>query len=424
LTAVGGPSGIVEGSARQLLDASVAAVMPEEWTSASTRLRTERDAIEVWLDGGGTAYGFTTLLGHLADHAGADPDQEARPSRTESALLQSHLIARSQLISVGPIATRCIIGAKLMQFAHGGTGVGPEVHQSFVDGWHRAGGVELPLEASYSCGDVVPGAWLLHQLVDPQLLRRGDVIASINGNHVSTGMGAFAFGLATDVAGVLLSWIDAYGPVAVDPARHQGPVSLREGTALLTTLEDALSDCDRALDRRLATHGANPSFAVDERGAVRARSTSGFLDYALSSALVAVRTALLLGTHHVVALHSEIERTHGTDESLTLQYPKVLRALQSRLVQRHGGGPPHLRPVEGGSDGLEDVADHSLHLALDVAGLASGVHGLLDVAAEHMSRLGLERDVAQVVVGHRRLGPALSPATLASIRTEGIRVVA
>jgi len=418
MTAAGDLSRIVEGSARELLVAAVAAVMPDEWASASILLRTERDAIEAWLDGGGTAYGFTTLLGHLADCDGTDTAREADASRTEGALLQSHLVARTHLVAVGPIATRCIIGAKLIQFAHGGTGVGPEVHRSFVDGWHRARGLELPFEASYSCGDVVPGAWLVHHLVDPQRLRRGDVIASINGNHVSTGIAAFAFGLATDVAGALLSWIDAHGPAAVDPGRYQVPVSLRETTALLRVLEEALTDCNRALDRRLATPAANPAFAVDESGTVRARSTSGFLDYSLSSALIAVRTALLLGTHHVVALHSEIERAHGTDVSLTLQYPKVLQALQSRLVQRHGGGPPHLRPVGGGSDGLEDAADHSLHLALDVAGLASGVHGILDVAAEHVSRLGRETSVAHVVVGSRGHGPAIAP-TLASIRTEG-----
>jgi hypothetical protein len=265
-------------------------------------------------------------------------------------------------------------------------------------------------------------------LVDVDRLRQGDVIAGINGNHVSTGIAVLALGLAVDAAQAVVSWLRAHRTSALGPHRSQPPVSLRDAAPLDALLADAVADCERALDRRLSTSAANPRFVLDDTGAVSVRTTSGFVDHALSSSLISLRTALLLTSHHLVALHSELERTQGSAATLTLQYTKVLGALQSRLVQRFGGGPPQLRPVDSGSDGLEDTADHSLHLAVDIAEVAPALRAMLSVAKEHVARLGLDTDAE--TDGERPTWPGpggsgggttIGPAILVAVRQQGLR---
>jgi hypothetical protein len=414
-----------KGSARLLLNAAATGAAPEQWLTASPQLRAERAAIETWLQAGGRAYGFTTLLGHLADVADDTHPGDSRRGPREADLLRSHLVAASHLVRLSPVATRCVIGAKLQQLSMGGSGVGPGTYGAFAAAWGSPPALELPLDASYSCGDVVPGAWLLDQIVDAEHLEQGDVIAGINGNHVSTGIAVLALGLGIDAAQALLSWLRSYRRSAMGSDRSQPPVSLRDGGSSEVVLTDAVADCERALDRRLAISAANPRFIVDDAGAVSVRSTSAFVDHALSSALISLRTALLLTSHHLVALHSELERTHGSAGSLSLQYPKVLGALQSRLVQRFGGGPPQLRPVASESDGLEDTADHSLHLAIDITEVAPALRAMLDVAGEHVERLGLDATVATGAPTWPGPGEcdgqtAIPASTLLAVRQQGL----
>lgn len=373
-----------------LASCAVTAEAPELWESAEATIRAQRGAIDAWLEAGGEAYGFTTLLGHLADNAQSSEPSAAGQGR-EMRLIRSHLVASTHRWTLGPIATRCIIGAKLFQFSAGASGVSPETFILLRQAWGTVATVRIPLEASYSCGDVVPGAWLMADVLDERAeIRRGDAIATINGSHVSTGLGLFALGVAQAVAVDLIDRLMDVRRVAVDPVRRQRPVSLRGATSSSAgALREALRACSDAIDRRLSGSAANPHFTLLDDGKVHVESSAMFVDFALSDALLGLRNALLLGVHELVVLHQELERVAGSARTLTLQYPKVLHGLSSRMVQRFSSGPPYLRPVDGGSDGLEDVADHSLHLSLDVLQLARSIDALLEVAREHVVRLDL-----------------------------------
>lgn len=414
------------GPAAGLLNSAAGAGRLRLEPSAADRIRVERGAVKRWIDDGGLAYGFTGLLGHLADDA-YDPAVALGASTrgmVEQDLLRAHLVASSRLVRLSTIATRCIIGAKLLQLTRGGSGVSEATFQAFLSAWDALEHVELPLDASYSCGDVVPAAWLLHQVDDifcTNGLQRGDVIAAINGSHVSTGIGVLALGLATTSSRWMLAWIDQYRSVAADPQRFQVPVSLRADSRLFTLLRDALGGLETDLDARLSRSAANPLFESTSEGQLHVASTSAFLDYHMPARLNALRDSLLIGVQHIVALHIELERTHGSKESLTLQYPKVLRALQSRLLQRFGGNSAHLHPIDGASAGLEDAADHSLHLGLDVCELASEMDGVLQVGAEHVAALRLTSQGGQEF-GRRQaeIGPALERETLEAVWHDGL----
>lgn len=390
------------------------------WPSQERRVEAERLAVEDWLASGGSAYGFTTLLGHLADIDPAAIAPTDHLAAREWMLLRAHLVAESRLTNIGAVATRCIVGAKLLQLSRGGSGISLATYRAFVDAWVSLGDVALPVDVSYSCGDVIPAAWLLKRIVGPDELQQGDVIAGISGSHVSTGFGTVALGHSTRMARAVLAWLHQYAATARDGRALQSPVSLRPGSGISTLFDDPLLELERALDARLATPAANPHFSVTADRALEVTSTSAFLDYRLSAALGSVRTALLLGVHHTVALHIAIERSHGSASTLTLQYPKALRALQSRLLQRYGGAAAFLLPVEGASEGLEDAADHSLHLALDVCDLARQTEGLLQIAAEHVAALGIApRSTSEQAHGRAPGGPSLDDETLELVHRSG-----
>lgn len=409
--------GTVVGPSVRLLQAAAHAGHEWPWPSAERRIASERGAVERWITAGGTAYGFTTLVGHLADADRETVRSLEEHADLEAKLLRAHLVAESMLTAVGAVATRCIIGAKLLQLSCGGSGISLSTYRAFVDAWASLGDVELPVDLSYSCGDVIPAAWLLDRVVDPDRLSQGDVIAGISGSHVSTGLGAIALARSTLVARAILAWFGHHLDSARDGRATQAPVSLRAGSDLGPLMNDSLRELELALDARLSSPAANPHFEVREGSPLTVTSTSAFLDYRLSAALASVRTALLMGAHHTVALHVALERSHGSASTLTLQYPKALRAFQSRLLQRFGGGAPFLLPVEGASEGLEDAADHSLHLASDVSDLAGRLEALLRVASEHAAALRLPSLLTSgTSPGGVLVGPALEQGTLESIR--------
>lgn len=403
------------GSAHRLLSAAINGKPLSEWALAEVAVAEERAAIEAWLADGGRAYGFTSILGHLADGGSEAEGVDASRSVDEGDLLRSHLVADGLRVDLSRLTIRCIVGAKITQLARGGSGISPSTYRAFLSAWRELSDVSLPLDASYSCGDVVPGAWLLSQVTMGRSLEVGDVIAGINGTHISTGVSTVAFGIVSDAADRLLAHLRTSRLFAVNPRRLQLPVSLREDDQLFDLMVDALESVEGAIDVRLSHASANPLFAIGPEGHIVAHSTSAFLDHRLSSALLALRESLLLCVEHLVALHVETERAHGTRRSLTLQFPKVLRALQARLLQRVAGWTPRTHPVGGAGEGLEDVADYSLHLSLDIIDLSARVDALLEIARHHHRALGLTPDPSDGV----RVGERLGPEQLKAVRAAG-----
>lgn len=409
-------TGCANGLTHRLLSAAIEGRPLPEWALAEAAIADERAAVEAWLADGGRAYGFTSLLGHLADGGSQAEGVHASHSVGENDLLRSHLVADGLRMDLSRLTIRCIVGAKLTQLACGGSGMSPSTYRAFLLAWSELSDVSLPLDASYSCGDVVPGAWLLSQVTDGNSLEVGDVIAGISGTHIATGVSTMAVGIASDAADRLLTHLRCSRPFAVDPRRLQLPVSLREEDQLLGLMVDALASVEGAVDARLSHSSANPLFAIGPERHIVAISTSAFLDHRLSNALLTLRENLLLCVEHLVALHVETERAHGTHRSLTLQFPKVLRALQARLLQRVAGWTPRTHPVGGAGEGLEDVADYSLHLALDIIELSARIDALLQIARHHLRALGSTPEQADGT----RVGERFGRERLTAVRAAGL----
>src|SRR5690606_7189042 len=102
---------------------------------------------------------------------------------------------------------------KLEQLHHGGSGIHGATYRALLD---AAAPFTAPVRGgwttSYGSGDVIPAAWLVHDLrttTAPGLLRHpGDLIALINGSFVSTALGTAAVvGLVEQTGAFLDAWL-------------------------------------------------------------------------------------------------------------------------------------------------------------------------------------------------------------------------
>ena len=358
---------------------------PDADPAVASRLEAERTNVEAQLAASSAAvYGFNTLFGPLDGHR--------VDSTAQGQLLQGHLVG-SPVEVPGPLA-RLVLATKLQQLGCGGSGIHPETFAGLARAAQEP--LRTPLRAafgaSYGSADVVPAAWFVTGLVERKLLQLshpGDLMALINGNHVST-----ASAIAVHVAYRQRIEESARLVAAVAESLKRGrvpgrqlPVSLRDTRPLQHCVDSALDSLAAGLEHRLSVSGANPLFEFAQ-GRTVVRSNSGFLDFGLTFALTNGIQAL-----HVAAGYLQRAIEHASDHLMVdgpsgfgfVQPPKVAQAIVEKLAIACGTMP--LRFSGQDSHGIEDCRDLSLLTTIQLARGLVGFDELLSLGRRALGQL-------------------------------------
>ena len=358
---------IPQSATQRVVDVALTKKVPSQWKEARDRVASERAAVERWLVAGGRAYGFTTLLGHLDDRHMEWADTETTQI-LQSEMMKAHLIGRAMRVPIGTVRSGLILAAKIEQLHCGGSGVSPSSLDRYTRAVKRGRTLELPLALSYSCADVVPNAWVIHELFagDDDLLAPGDLIALLGGHALPA---AEAIPVTCALAYLTMHFNLRWSAVAATMRREakvQLPVSLRDATPVRIESAAVVDAMLAASGHRLRTQAANPLFLFDEGGRVRdVSSTSRFLDFSLTAATERASTFLITLSHltqrlveHVVEM---CDRWDYAGQHRRIQYPKVSRALSLRTRAAHQHTRGFLSDTSCGVEDLWDLSLISLH---------------------------------------------------------------
>jgi histidine ammonia-lyase len=165
--------------------------VPSHWLESQSRIEKDYAHLQTLLkkENPPKIYGVNTLVGHV-DTEGLKSDEEI--NTFQKMLIQNHIIGTEPYFS--DFSARCIGFVKINQISHGGTCISPELYQLLVkvifDDHFKP---KIPMKASYSSGDVIPGAhWagalqtFIHTNQNYQLKPK-EGISLINGSYVHAG---------------------------------------------------------------------------------------------------------------------------------------------------------------------------------------------------------------------------------------------
>lgn len=374
----------------ELLDQAAAGRGPDDLRARTDAVAREAAWYQAQIGGGEPVYGATTLTGHL-DSVRIPVDQAAK---VQQRIIDSHCVGTAPFY---PPATARLIGhAKARTVAAGGSGLSAAIFKHLLDTLPDPEfQPRIPALASYSCGDVIPGAHWARALLEHDgfarncALQPGDALALINGNFVDLGAtlalvpplrGALAAcaansrQLAQAMGQPAESLLRASVPATVRPvlelvaatdggdaapipaAPTQVEVSIRATPQLLAALFPAAATLVRVLGEELAAPSANPMVSA---AAQRIDSQASFMSPRLSIAKSGLAEAVLFaswacqGRIAAVARRLEANGGEGFDGLDVIQVPKLTQAWLEESRLRLGR-----RLFASGSDtsqGIEDL---------------------------------------------------------------------
>lgn len=371
-------------------------------------------------------YGATTMTGHLDARSLAPADVD----RLQATILDTHQIGSAPYFDV--TEARLIGYAKAVAVASGGTGLSGEVYAHLLRCLADPGfQPQVPCTASYSCGDVIPGAHWARAMLDhdgfsgSHPLQPGEALALINGMFVDIGSSvALLPPLRACIAGMLAnarlaarcfgqsreeflqpartatSTAPAMAFVVGDmPGRacspRQAPVSLRATPELVDTVLSCYRGLVDTLDSHLSHGSANP-FVSMEAGQVLSQASfmSPVLSVAKSAACESILFAMWACQSRILAIATRLEADlpAGTANMAIVQIPKLSQAVLEEARLRAG----RRAFASGGatSQGVEDLWSHGVSLTAQLKCLLDS-WGRLEGAQARLLQLladGAERE--------------------------------
>ncbi|MCZ0941864.1 MAG: aromatic amino acid lyase [Gammaproteobacteria bacterium] len=365
---------------------------PPLWAAGADRLDAEHRHLQALVrDPAVRVYGANTLMGHR------DAETIPNPEAMTAEILRTHAIAAPPWHDRH--TARCIGYAKLYSWAAGLSGVSPELFEGVSELVTREDfNPQVPVGASYSCGDVIPASHWAKAVLDElsrsgfHEVRPGEAMALINGSFVHVGLAVAMVSnlqrtsaLAVEAAALFHSaalanpsnlyfvataeraWASKAVRYVADRSRRslaatgtQDPVSLRAIPQVLETWSDAVGDFLGELNYLLFKPSCNPF--IDERYAFPI-SQASFLAPTLSvktggviEAALFLMWALLGWTSHLLSGRvPDIPRDGSTAASPLgqIQRPKLMTAICEKARMDLGR-----RTFAAGSDtsyGIEDI---------------------------------------------------------------------
>jgi histidine ammonia-lyase len=383
----------------QLFDAVDQRLLPNTWKNADKCIAKQHKELLRLIAEGQTIYGATTLPGHK-DHVTLSPSMQARNSFE---LIQNHCIGNAPYFD--DETARYIGYAKLQALSLGGTGISPQTYRHLLRTVNSPDfRPKIPMHASYSAGDVIPGAhWARSALqfddyVDKTVIGPKDGMSLINGNFVHVGVIlsvlprlsiALKLGLEACRSSLMLSrsklffntdhpeLADFFGKYSsaenTDSTQTQKSISIRaipQVTIALKNNQVALQNC---VDQHLQLQSDNP--LIDDEGNIHSQAsffcpeitiaTSAMIESVLFSMWACVGRASYILSGHL----DEIPEDGATNAAPLglIQYPKLMTAILEKARSRYGR-----RTFSSGgatSHGIEDLWSHGTETAIELKNL-------------------------------------------------------
>ena len=411
--------------AREAIQAVRRRQAPDRLRAAAPTVSETFDAFAAYAGASSEAiYGANTLPGHNDDkRVSAEALRDYQRN-----LLESHAIGDAPWFDAGSV--RAMTLAKAVSVSHGATPIHPERFIAMLDAIEDADfHPRIPLEASYSSGDVIPGAHWALALIEraPGPLGPGEGMALMNGEfiHLGAGLrlaqeleelwrccllvqrvslrlmdadhGAFTAGLGSGVHPAAVDAIRYIGEGLQRGARAtQDPVSFRTVCQQVEALAAGLADFGAALDLALSRPSENPLFIGGRHCA-----HGGFVE-----PLLTVRTGAVIETLLVQAWMSNARLTHllsgrraglppeaacEEDALGLIQWPKLSRAILED--SRRDAGVRAFASGSSTSHDIEDFSSFGLRETRSARRLCSRVFDML--AIELTSAVWLARQVGR-----------------------------
>lgn len=375
-------------TALELIRLAAKRQIPDVLSHAHTQLADEFDWYQqVIANPQNRIYGANTLTGHLDGHRLSGADIES----LQSMILETHQIGPQPYFD--EVQTRLIGYTKACAVAFGGTGLSPGLYEHLLaaisdDAFRPA----VPKSASYSCGDVIPGAHWAGALIqhagfnNRHKLHPGEGLALINGVFVDLGSSiALLPELQESILDMLCNmWVAARvfgqartsfqhprrepGPAAAalaligrdlppEPvAGVQLPVSLRSTPELVELVFGVHAQTVVALDSHLQRGSANP-YVCRESGQVVSQASFMAPDLSVikSSLCETLLFAMWACQGRIEAICSRLELATPTqgEAMLLVQIPKLTQAMLEEARLQAG----RRTFASGGStsNGIEDL---------------------------------------------------------------------
>lgn len=392
----------MEITAAQLLEWSHQGSTPQQLLEASDRVHREfcwyQQAIAT---SGRHIYGATTMTGHLDARNLSAQDVD----RLQALILETHHIGSAPYFD--DAEARLIGYAKAVAVATGGTGLSREVYvhllHCLADEHFRP---RIPSAASYSCGDVIPGAHWARAMLDhddfshAHPLRPGEALGLINGVFVDLGtsvallpplracigdmlinarLAARCFGQsraeflqpARTASHALPAMAFVIGDMPRESSGHgQAPVSLRATPELVDVVLSCYRSLVETLDSHLSHGSANP-FVSMEAGQVLSQASfmSPVLSVTKSAACESILFAMWACQSRILAIAArlEAEMPAGMGNMAIVQVPKLAQAVLEDA--RMGAGRRAFASGGATSQGIEDLWSHGVSLTTQLKSL-------------------------------------------------------
>lgn len=372
-------------------------ITPISWFDSAEMIELERNFIDKELQFGKKAYGFTSLFGPL-DKDSIDPEQQ-------ELLLTAHLVGFPSPLKSSTAKTIC--AAKMISLSNGGSGISRATYENFLHFIttrdYIAHPISCDLNASYGSGDVVPASFIIRSIFGENYpWSKGDLIALINGNFISTGfsidyllrliktINSFMAHLSPYIKSPKFSsspWLELYEDQMMKRAEWEEPPQLsvveRDWEPILNAIDNTLSCMVQSLETSLGKKSANPLF-IPSKDSISANSQSSFLDFRLTFSIQQSLTLTKLISGIIQQITEKISQditnrsTNLTsDKVLCVQYPKISEAYRARL---HALIPPQgfTGNMSGGVENLWDFSLPSANVAMESLGILDSQLKLLD----------------------------------------------
>ncbi len=428
-----------------LLDAVASRNAAPEWLEGRSRVAAGYEALLAYLGDNPEAqiYGFNTLSGHRDDHRLS----EGAATRFQRELIESHTISDAPDYAQDVALT--IMATKLQQLSHGGATLTEPLYAALLaafedNGFHPS----VPVQSSYSCGDVIPGAhWARSVLAHLErggerfALRRGEGMALINGSFVHLGYAAstvpslralwamqldamrsdIALGradtgvlgyarLVGDVPKAALDHI-ARGSDAALTGGAQWPVSFRAIPETSALLFAAYCEFIAEIDKQLGEASGNPIMAEGPDGA-RPYSQASFLLPLLAVRSAAVIEALMFSASaelgRIKWLLSgmvsglPLDGNQGPEDVAFIQWPKLMQAMVEELRLLLGrtlyasGGDTSFGVEDLWTNGVANIERLAQGIALSQRILALGLRLKIRLADRFDRQSGLDDGLLEI----------------------------
>lgn len=166
--------------------------IPSSWSYAVKRIKEDETHLDKLLnvDTPPMIYGVNTLVGHL-DHVNIT-DEDINAFQTY--LLNNHMLGGTESYSTFEI--ECINYLKMHDLSLGGSGISLSLYNHLLTLIEKGlfNVTDVPKNASYSCGDVIPGAHWAYGVTDllrdnfSYELQRKEGLSLINGSYIHVGL--------------------------------------------------------------------------------------------------------------------------------------------------------------------------------------------------------------------------------------------